>query len=241
MRKNKKEMGFTLVELVFVVAIILVLAGIFLPIGLGQLEIADDARANADTQAIATGLSAFFGDLRHFPTCSDDTDCNKIDDAANNLRFLAFGEDTGDLGTEYPADATTLDEVSDWDLLTEEDDLAARNNAYNHLVTNDPNADGASDQPTTDYKTGDKGKTWEGPYMAKVGLDPFGQTYIAHVGAMEEDGCPVTSTGTPPVCTSPTSGTEGWILSAGPNTELETATTSTTLGGDDIGFIFVSR
>ena len=52
--------GFTLVELVFVIAIILVLAGIFLPLALSKLQEADQARVSGDLQALAASLTTFF-------------------------------------------------------------------------------------------------------------------------------------------------------------------------------------
>jgi prepilin-type N-terminal cleavage/methylation domain-containing protein len=233
MKRRKHEKGLTLVELVFVVAIILVLAAIFLPIGLSQLEKADNARANADTQAIATALAAFADDLRHFPACDASGDCDKIIDAVNNLQFLAFGDGTGDLSNDYPADSSSLGSVANgkWDLTASDEAIEERNNAYNHLVTNDPNTNGTSNEDPEDYETSGK-RSWEGPYIAKLSVDPFGQTYITHVGSMEKDGLPIPGIGNEG---------EGWILSAGPNLELETGTTSTAIIGDDIGFIFITR
>jgi len=58
---------------------------------------------------------------------------------------------------------------------------------------------------------------WKGPYMAMVTADPWGNTYITNANSFETAGQPL------------------WIISAGPNRQLETAANSTTLQGDDIG------
>ena len=58
---------------------------------------------------------------------------------------------------------------------------------------------------------------WKGPYMAMVTADPWGNTYVTNANAFAVAGQPV------------------WIISAGPNGQLETAVNSTALQGDDIG------
>jgi hypothetical protein len=92
-------------------------------------------------------------------------------------------------------------------------------------VRNDPNGDGlvnASDYPRT-------GRGWQGPYVARLGLDPWGNAYIVSVGAMQSGGLPVAPR------------TRGWILSAGPNGILDTPPSADILAGDDNGFIFDDR
>jgi general secretion pathway protein G len=60
-------------------------------------------------------------------------------------------------------------------------------------------------------------KNWKGPYIARVTADPWGNAYIINADGFSIDGQPV------------------WILSAGPNGQVETPTFSQTLLGDDIG------
>lgn len=224
-RPNFRQGGFTLVELVFVIAIIVVLASIFLPLAISKLNKADEAVADASIQEIASALTSFYDDLRHFPTCSA-TNCNtSFDSAGNNLVFLAFGEGFGDLSGTYPSNAAG---ANNWDLTTNDDSTTpARNNGANHVVTNDPIADTTSND-ATDYKTTGS-KSWKGPYIARVNTDPWGKTYIAYVGAMEASGQTVSGA---------SSTQRGWILSAGPNNSLNTLPSSTTLSSDDRGFIF---
>lgn len=61
------------------------------------------------------------------------------------------------------------------------------------------------------------GTVWKGPYMAQVNADPWGNSYVTNAASFAIAGQPV------------------WIISAGPNKQLETPSFSTTLQGDDIG------
>jgi len=234
MRKSQK--GFTLIELVFVIGIILALAGIIIPVALQKLEDADTARTNADLQAISTSLTLFFSDLRRFPACNDSgDDCNPFNASNNDLKLLVFKGDPTDVASGDVADqdsTVTCTGTQDWDAATnlETNPDEGKNNAFNHLVLNDPNADGTVDGTVAgqkDYNT----ERFNGPYVAKLGEDVYGNFYIAHVGAMESSGTPIVTT---------TGKAQGWILSAGPDGEFQTCPNSSALAGDDKGFIFVT-
>lgn len=58
---------------------------------------------------------------------------------------------------------------------------------------------------------------WKGPYMAKVTADPWGNCYVTNADSLSVAGSPV------------------WIISAGPNGQIETPAFIDTLFGDDIG------
>jgi prepilin-type N-terminal cleavage/methylation domain-containing protein len=229
-KKKKKNRGFTLIELVFVIAIIVVLASIFLPLAFNKLQRADEASADASLQEIAAALTSFYDDLRHFPTCDHLTNCNPFPGADNNIVFLAFGEGFLDLSPVYPDAATGVD---NWDLnaVANEEAAALRNNGANHLVQNDPIGNGTPNEATDYATTGSR--RWRGPYLSRVGVDPWGRAFIAYVGAMESGG-QLVADGAPPTH-------RGWILSAGPNNSLNTTPTSSTLQLDDRGFIFQSQ
>lgn len=234
------EKGFTLIEMIFVLGIILVLIAIIVPVAFSKLRDAQLARANADMQTVAAALVSFQIDLGRFPAC-DSTNCNPLSSTNQTLRFLAFGDGVRDIQDKLPADDPSV--VNKWGLSNPNNisTIPARNNAFNHLGRNDPNADnitGSDILGTRDYdEINSKSKRWKGPYITNVSLDPWGHAYIVHVGAMEENGIPVivNSLLTP---LGPTKKPEGWILSAGPDGILQTSPTDTTLSGDDIGFIF---
>jgi len=223
-RPNFRQGGFTLVELVFVIAIIVVLASIFLPLAISKLSKADEAVTDASIQEIAAALTAFYDDLRHFPTCDSTSDCSPFPGDDNNIVFLAFGDGFGDLSATYPTNSTGSGQ---WDLANNDEASAARNNGANHVVINDPQANGTPNE-ASDYASSGS-KRWRGPYLARVAVDAWGRTFIAYVGAMEDGGQKVTGGG---------ANDKGWILSAGPNNSLDTQPTHSTLQVDDRGFIF---
>jgi len=69
-----------------------------------------------------------------------------------------------------------------------------------------------------------KGYNWKGPYSESLTKrDPWGNNYLVYIKGMH---------------TATTGGAKkyGWIISAGPNGEIETPVTSDVLGGDDIGY-----
>ena len=226
MRAKLGRQGFTLVELVFVIAIIVVLAGILIPLALNKLGEADQARADADLQGMASALTTFYTDNRHFPACNV-SDCDPLNGTTNDLKVLVFKGDASDVLT---ADIASTDAASGcsvaWGAAA---NLVAanadQNNAFNHLIINNPNGDGITGGSTVDYRK------WKGPYLGKVGQDPYGNFYVAHIGAIEKNGSPINSAGTG----------YGWVLSAGIDGVFQTCPESTSLAGDDTGFIFVSQ
>lgn len=230
------EKGFTLIEMISVLAIIFILISLFVPVAFPKIRDAELARAKADVQTIAATLISFQADLGRFPTC-DSANCNPLN-SSNQLRFLAFGDGVGDLRDRFPSDEPGL--VNKWNLSRPGNTsvIPARNNGFNHLGRNDPNADNISGSDllgVRDYdETEGRSKRWKGPYIANVSLDPWGHTYIVHVGAMEENGNPVFIT---LLRAGLFEKPEGWILSAGPDGILQTSPTDTALAGDDIGFI----
>jgi prepilin-type N-terminal cleavage/methylation domain-containing protein len=213
--------GFTLLELILVLALFAIVSSLVVPLAAAMLADANRAKAEADVQQLATAMTRFYADLRHFPACSAD-DCSRAYRTSETygLAFLAVGEGRGDLSTLYPAESESL--RVRWNLrLNADASRPARNNAFNHLVANNPNADGAVD--ANDYPG--SGRRWLGPYVSGLGPDPWGQAYVVSVGAMEAGGRPVALAARP------------WILSAGPNGIIETAPDALTLGGDDVGLL----
>lgn len=233
---KKLQKGFTLVELVFVIGIILTLTGIMIPVAFQKLADADTARTNADLQAISASLTTFFSDQRRFPTCNDSgDDCDPFNISNNDLKLLVFKGDTSvvSVGDVADQDSTvTCTGTLDWDTASnlEANPDEGKNNAFNHLVLNDPNADGTVDGTVTGQKDYVSSR-YKGPYITKLGPDTYGNFYIAHVGAMEKNGTPIVTT---------IGKAQGWILSAGPDGQFQTCPNSSALAGDDKGFIFVT-
>ena len=87
----------------------------------------------------------------------------------------------------------------------------------NHLMINDPD-DNLTPDEATDYRTTGKKKKWKGPYVQLLGEDPWGNAYEVNSSTLVGGN------------SSPT-----WVISAGPDSTFDTATTDTTLSDDDIG------
>jgi len=233
-RRKFRQRGFTLIELVFVIAIITILVSMFLPLAIEKITQTDESVADISVQEIAAGLTSFYDNLRHFPACGagpggTETNCSPMSGTTNDLVFLAFGDGFDDISAQYPATAAGPGE---WDLTVNDELDEERNNGANHLVVNDPiRGVAASIEGAEDYelKTSTNKRRWRGPYLARVNADSWGSAFIAYVGSMEKNGTLVTGGGV---------GDSGWILSAGPDNTLDTLPSSASLLNDDRGFIF---
>ncbi len=226
-KSNFRQRGFTLVEMIFVLAIILTLVAIFLPLATSKLSDANTTRVKADEDAMSAGLTAFFSDLSLWPASNGTATSNQA------LQYLIVGDGGATVTTPNPSILGT-----GWATSNSASNSLANNiaptatfqsrvmNLFNHLVINDPNADTASNS-TNDYKsTGNK--KWKGPYIAKLNSDAYGSNYILNIGAISGKAL-VNATD------------QGWIISAGVNGVLDTNSTGTTVSGDDIGYIFCTN
>lgn len=226
-RPNFRQGGFTLVELIFVLAIILTLVAIFLPLASSKLSEANETRAKADEDALSAAMTTFFSDLAIWPASDGSSATNQT------LAHLFVGDGGATITSFNPTTSGTGwhtggTEPNKFDSgVAPVGFSATKANAFNHLVVNNPNAD-TTTSSTNDYKATGK-KKWKGPYIAKLAADPFGNNYVINIGA-------ITGTGQALVSTE-----QGWVLSAGSNGLLNTAATDTALSSDDIGYIFCTK
>ena len=219
--------GFTLIELIFVIAIIVVLASIFVPLALDKLAQANQARADSDMNTIAASLASFFTDIKHMPAC-DNADCDPLTGNNNDLKLLVIKADTSAVATTdiaAMASGVSCTGAATWNAAGNLSATPARNNAFNHLSVNDANGDGTEGGSGVDYVS----TSWKGPYIAKVGNDPWGNRYIIHVGAMEKSGTKVNTGG------------RGWILTAGEDGGFNTCPQAASPSGAERGFIFLNQ
>ena len=205
---NRK--GFTLIEVVVVVAIIALLAGILTPLIFRYIDEANETRALGDCRNISTALLLFHKDTGTWPYYDRPNSDPKYDYLYGNMGDMP--RMSGDAQTSWGNQC---------------DDM------YFHLVTN-----GNPDQNTYIYKykkdVTEGGSMlshgWNGPYLPYVTDDPWAYKYLVSVGAFEygTKGTGITGTGT--------NQNHVWCLSAGPNFVVDTPIWATATHFDDIGY-----
>ena len=181
--------GFTLIELIVILAVISILVAILTPTVLKYIEEAQLTRAQEDTRIIQTMVNDLIKDTGQYPG-------NMLFGAA---RLFICGP-----GTQPSAGTVWCSATGpNFRLLS------------NHLIINDPDESGTT--TTADYRSSGKFR-WKGPYIQGLNEDPWGNAYAINASTLVGGN------------TLPT-----WVISAGPDGSFNTATTATTLAGDDVG------
>lgn len=154
--------GFTLIEMVVVLAVVAILAAILTPTIAKNINDAKLARATNETQVIASAIGSFFKDLGRWPT-SNGSDANHPD----SVRLL-YGPGT------IPTDgASAVIDDENWlvggTLVTGNEDTFS-----NQLIANTPGGLLAYSTTGTELK-------WKGPYLNEIKADPWGNYYGCNI------------------------------------------------------------
>ena len=150
------QKGFTLLEILIVVAIIAVLAAVLVPIAVNQMEKADITRAWSDVNAIETAVTNFRGDTKEFPT-------RHSSGAQNWVSALYSGPNWASHEETF---ASTVNYGTN------------RDRMYFHFNFNDNDRYPAWNTTTL--------IGWHGPYLDKDPMDPWGHMYILSTKAMTQ-------------------------------------------------------
>jgi len=154
-----KQKGFTLIEMVVVLAVVAILAAILVPTIAKNIQDANITRAQNETQVIAAAIASFYKDLGRWPTA------NGASATLPDVHYLLYGAN----GNDDSQGAT-----SEWNQAhTDSSDTMEH-----HLVTNQPGVDGtagANAYPITGRWR------WRGPYIPEIPSDPFGIHYSCNV------------------------------------------------------------
>jgi prepilin-type N-terminal cleavage/methylation domain-containing protein len=174
MKERKKRFmggreGFTLIELILVVAVVAILAAILVPTVFSILDESAVTKGQADVKALAGSMVKFRSDLGEFPT----RDASGAANAEVNLLYSGtaapgltdFSPNLGG-GDPFNCATATNCETMEFPFLTNSSTL----NAYS-----------ASGK-----------KQWKGPYISENSVDEFNTPYIAYVRRLRRSGAVTT-------------------------------------------------
>lgn len=155
------DRGFTLVELIVVLSVVLLLTGIAVPMLSSYMEDGRRARAEAECKVIGAALTAFYRDVGVFPA--------RNSSGTNNTLQVLF------TGTARPT-TNPFNATHAW--ITAGMSATTGDVLDNHLGVNRPQ--GAT-SPTAIYPTTGTMR-WRGPYQnGNAPLDPWGRPYVINV------------------------------------------------------------
>jgi general secretion pathway protein G len=199
--------GFTLIEVVVVVAIIALLAGILTPLIFKYIDEANETRALGDCRNIATSLMLFHKDTGTWPYYNKPwlgrSEAPEVDYLYGNMGDLpGFSATAGDSWG-------TIGEDMFYSLVTWGKD---NESWYKPKATGGGMIGGPSI-----LRHG-----WNGPYLPYITDDPWGYKYLVSIN------------GFGPAGRNPDNFV--WCLSAGPNFNVDTPAYSTYVRLDDIGY-----
>jgi type II secretory pathway pseudopilin PulG len=206
LKNFSKERGYTLVEVAAVIVVTGSLTAVVLPVAMDKMNEGKEIAALQDCKQIGTAITAFYKDTGQFPAYSAST--------PSYYEVLR----SGDSNTYDPRDGkdnggTTV--KANWEK-TKIDYLE------NHLIVDNPGGT-LGGTPNVKYLVTYK-LNWKGPYAETfTKRDPWGNNYLVYIGGM----C---------IATTGTDKTYGWIISAGPDGQLDTDIKDNTLQDDDIGY-----
>jgi len=196
-RNQTQDAGFTLIEVIVVIAVVAILAAILTPTITKNIDDSKRARAVNECQVMAASLVSFYKDLGRWPARSNVTD---------NYLYIIYGE--GVIPTNAGGTTAWWTGGGGWG-------GGRQDTLSNQLIANTPTTTGTS-YPTTGELA------WRGPYATEYKADPWGNRYACNVRYLWEVAA----------------NNAAWVLSAGPNGQIETAANQNivnpALGGDDI-------
>ncbi len=213
-QRIRSERGFTLIEIVVILAVIAIIAAAMVPRISGILDDAKISRAQSEVQTIGMAVLRFNANTGKWPArIADGTDNSLITLASGNsdipvpLPAYAGGEDTNFTTAPTAATGDYFD---------------------NHLKNNTPKGSGDEPYPTTGLNR------WNGPYMQQVGADPWGNAYVCNIkGAYD------TATDNNLYCYVISAGPDGTIQTSGAVTDEDLAAHA--VSGDDVAFLLRAR
>ena len=162
----KSKKGFTLIEVVVVIAVVAILAAILAPTVAKNINDSKKARALNECQVIAAAVVDLFKDTGYWPYSNLNGPSGRVDrvisDSNTNTVPTGAGPDAG-------SGAANWGNYGSWKSLGD------------YLFYNNPDDNtggGGENEADQDYPTTGEFR-WRGPYLdQEVNLDPWGRSYV---------------------------------------------------------------
>lgn len=156
---RRASAGFTLVEVIVVLSVILLLSGIAIPLISGYVEDSKRARAEAEIKVLSGAVISFYKDVGVYPA--------RNSSGTDNRLYALLSGSSQPTTNPYGGNHT----FSNWGRSTTNGDVLD-----NHLLHNTPQGSAAAAYPTTgSYR-------WRGPYVSGgVSVDPWGRPYVINI------------------------------------------------------------
>lgn len=165
----RAERGFTLMEIVVVLAIVAALAAVLVPVGFSYMQDARKSQAQNDANQLAAAIGSFLKDTG-VPPYKNTTGADKIP-AKESADFDCL---VGEQGIGF---TSANDTTASW--TTCYTSSATKDTIENHLIKNSP-----AGLATKLYKI--TGKTaWKGPYLPSIPSDPWGKPYLVNISKID--------------------------------------------------------
>ena len=208
-RANGNQKGFTLLEIIVVLAVVGSLAAMLSPVVFRYIDDANVTQAQNDTNVIAAAIQQMYTDTGRWAFYHDGT--GQLSHQSNDADYLTSNPDC-DLNNDLDeCDDTAPVKGPGWDD-GPADALA------NQLILNDLH--------DNDYaETGSR--AWRGPYLDTIpDVDPWGRSYLVNIGNADPN---IEGTDQPWVI----------VISAGPDGNIDTAGNTASnanpgVAGDDV-------
>jgi prepilin-type N-terminal cleavage/methylation domain-containing protein len=154
--RRRNQAGFTLIEVVVVVAVIAILAAVLTPYITKYIDDSKIAKARNEAQVIGGALTNFYKDVGQWPSR------NPVTGAVTTVLYTG-----GAIPTSYATFVAGVGSGAGWN--------GAAGNLDNNLLIN--GASGSMYPPGGDLQ-------WKGPYISvALPLDPWGRPYLTNVAA----------------------------------------------------------
>lgn len=164
-QSTTNERGFTLVEIVVVLAVIALLSAVLGPMAVKYVRDARIAKVQADVKMIGVAIQQLETDVNHYPYHSAGN-ATTIRDQDANVSVL---ESAGDMPHEVLASAWTASTGAGGAC----EGTPNRNDLESPLITN------ASAWPTVSSAA--RPGAWKGPYLHQLTADAWGNKYLVNI------------------------------------------------------------